>query len=343
MLSNDPKDIFHQKMTDHKNGRGMAADPIDLEKIREHHEQLQKDLETAQKSDDTEDRFDTIVYGPLSMSLAHVFIRRGISANKVTLLSLVFGVFGSIFFYSQNVLVNFLGIVIEFFAVVLDCADGQVARMTHTTSQLGRFLDGIVDTTNFFAIYVVIAIRMTNETIPFTAVKWGVIIWIVLLINGYFHGEEARMADYYRTIHLYFLDRSNTAHFTSSEKIKEELAAAKDSPFYNKLYLYSYYIYTRDQERMSPNMQKLLKAIEENGGTISDELSDAYTARSRKYVQLTNLLTFNLRAYVLYLLILLKLHPWFVPFNILILGGIALFMIAKYEKIAKEVYEQFFA
>ena len=60
-------------------------------------------------------------------------------------------------------------------------------------------------------------------------------------------------------------------------------------------------------------------------------------------MQLTNVLTFNLRAYVLYLLVLLKLHPFFFPFNIIILGGIMVFMVRKYEKISKEVYDEFFA
>ena len=329
-------------MSNIRNDHDTAAGSTELDKLKERHEQLQKDLESAQKSNDTEDKFDTVVYGTFSMLLAHFFIRHKISANKVTLLSLVFGVLGSFFFYPQHVLLNFVGILIEFFAVVLDCADGQVARMTHTSSQLGRFLDGTVDIINFFAVYFALGLRMANETIPFSAVKWGAYIWIVLVVSGYCHGEQARMADYYRSLHLSFLDFGNKANFTTSRSIRRELEESKDSPFYNKLYLSAYYIYTKAQEAMSPNVQKLLHAIEDNGGELSKELSDAYTSRSRKYVQLTNVLTFNLRAYVLYLLVLLKLHIWFFPFNMIVLGGIMIFMVRKYEKIAKEVYNEFF-
>ena len=272
------------------------------------------------------------------MLLAHFFIKHKVSANAVTLLSLLFGIIGSFFFFSQHVLVNFIGILIEFFAVVLDCADGQVARMTHTSSQLGRFLDGVVD-----AVYFSLGLRMTNEVIPFSAVKWGIYIWIVLIINGYFHGEQARMADYFRSLHLSFLDHGNKANFTTSRSIRAEINESKDTPLYNRLYLNVYYLYTTMQEKMTPRTQKLLFAIDENGGTVSKELSEAFTSRSRKYVQLTNVLTFNLRAYVLYLLVLLKLHPFFFPFNIIVLGGIMVFMVRKYEKIAKEVYDEFFA
>lgn len=315
----------------------------EVEKIKALQGQLRKDIEDSQKSDDTEDRFDTLAYGTLSMLSARFFVRKGISANTVTLLSLVVGVIGSVFFYPANVWINLIGVVIEYFAVVLDCADGQVARMTDTSSQLGRFLDGFVDTANFFAVYLVIALRMMNETIPFTGVRWSWGIIIVLLANGYCHGEQARMADYYRGLHLNFLHQDDAANFTSSKKIKAEIAGSRNTPLYNRLYLRAYYVYTRAQERLAPNAQRLLKAIEESGGVISEELSDAYTSRSRRYIQLTNLLTFNLRAYVLYLLILAKLHPWFIPFNMIVLGGIMFYMISRYEKIAQEVYNEFFA
>ena len=328
-------------MSNLRNDHNAATETPEIERIKERHEQLQRDLESAQKANDVEDKFDTVVYGTFSMLLAH--IKHKVSANAVTLLSLLFGIIGSFFFFSQHVLVNFIGILIEFFAVVLDCADGQVARMTHTSSQLGRFLDGVVDTICFFAVYFSLGLRMTNEVIPFSAVKWGIYIWIVLIINGYFHGEQARMADYFRSLHLSFLDHGNKANFTTSRSIRAEINESKDTPLYNRLYLNVYYLYTTMQEKMTPKTQRLLLAIDENGGTVSKELSEAFTSRSRKYVQLTNVLTFNLRAYVLYLLVLLKLHPFFFPFNIIVLGGIMVFMVRKYEKIAKEVYDEFFA
>ena len=319
------------------------APRTEIEKIKDLQGQLRRDIEDYQKSNDTEDRFDIIAYGTFSMLLARFFIRHGISANTVTLLSLVVGVCGSVFFYTRNVWVNLAGVVIEYFAVVLDCADGQVARITHTSNQLGRFLDGLVDSVNFAAVYIVLILRMMNETVPFTNIRWSWGIIIVMAACGYCHGEQARMADYYRGLHLNFLDQGNVANFTSSKKIKAEIAESKGTPLYNRLYLRVYYFYTRAQERLAPNAQRLLKAIEENGGVITEELSRAYISRSRKYVQLTNVLTFNLRAYVLYLLILAKLHPWFIPFNIIVLGGLMFFMISRYEKISKEVYDEFFA
>ena len=309
-----------------------------MSNIKEIQEQIHEDLEISKKSDDTEDHVDTALYGPLSMVFAHFCIRTGISANAVTVLSLVLGVCGSVFFYPKNLALNLVGIIIEYFSVVLDSTDGEVARLTHTGSQLGRFLDGLVDSLNFLAVYIALGFRMTTELIPFTGRKWGMIIWIVIIVSGLFHAEQARMADYYRTLHLNFLHRDKNSDFISSDNIKAELAASKDTPLYNRIYLAVYYLYTSAQESRSPNMRRLINKMAEQGDALPDDLYETYTAKSRKYVQLTNVLTFNLRAYTLYLLVLLRLHPFFFPFNIIVLTAIEVYMVVRYEKIAKETY-----
>ena len=314
----------------------------ELDRIRDFNDQLGKEISAAVKSQDTDDPFEAAVYDPPAMLLTRFFIRAGWSPNAVTLLSLLFGVAGSFFFYPQSAWLNLIGILFELFAVILDCSDGQVARITNSSSQLGRFLDGMVDTANFSAVYIALALRMMNETIPFTNTKWGGFAWIAIVITGYCHAEQARMADYYRGLHLNFLDPDNSANFTGSESIMTELKESKNTPLYNRIYLTIYYLYTKAQERMTPKAQLLLGAIRENGGTISKELSDEYTTRSRRYIQLTNVLTFNLRAFSLYILVLLKLHHFYAPFIIIVLGGIMIFMVSRYEKIAEDLYERHF-
>ena len=328
-------------MNNDKHSGRPGAEVLDLERIKELHDQIQKDQDSSHKSSDTEGPFENFAYGKLSTILANFFIKLGVSANSVTLLSLVFGIIGSVFFYPQNTLLNFVGILIEYFSVLLDCADGRVARLTHSSTQLGRFLDGLVDIINFLAVYIVLGLRMMKENIPFTNTAWAWGIWIVIVVSGYCHAEQARMADYFRSLHLHFYDQDNTAFFTNSRSIRKDLSEGKDLPLYRKLYLCLYYLYTKAQELLSPNTQKLLAAIEEVG-FISPELSKSFIKKSRRYVQLTNLLTFNLRAYTLYALILLKQHVWFFPFNVFILSAIMFFMISRYERIASLVFNEHF-
>ena len=305
-------------------------------------ERVADDIKASCKSDDTDDPVDVIVYNPISIRLAHRFIRWGWSANAVTCLSLLFGVSGSLLFYPQNRLLNLLGIFMEVFALILDFCDGQIARLTHTSSQLGRVLDGTVDITNFLAVYIVLGLRMMKETIPFIGEPWSFWIWLILLVTMYCHASQARMADYYRGLHLFFLNGRNSSNLTRTKTLRKELTdAPKGTPFYEKAYRFFYLIYTNDQEKHTPRAQRLLDALEERGGEISEEMAEVYISQSRRYIQLTNTLTYHIRACTLFILLLLRLHAFYFPLVVIVLEAVKWFMIVKYERIAKDGYKRF--
>lgn len=305
-------------------------------------ERESEEIKAARKSGDTDDPLDVLLYDPIAIRLARQFIRAGWSANAVTLLSLFFGVCGAILFYPQARWVNLIGIALVIFAAILDCCDGQIARLTHTSSQLGRVLDGMVDIANFFAIYIALGLRMTRETIPFTDTSWSGIIWIIIVVAMLCHASQARMADYYRGLHLFFLQGNDRAALARARQLRAELAALpKDSPFYRRMYRRLYLFYTEDQEKQTPRAQRLLAALEETEGDAAGA-RDVYLSESRRYIQITNALTFNLRSYVLYALLLLRLQAFYFPFVIVILEAVKWFMVSKYESIAKDVYERFF-
>ena len=305
-------------------------------------ERVADDIKASSKSDDTDDPVDVIVYNPISIRLAHRFIKAGWSANAVTCLSLFFGVSGSVLFYPQNRWLNLLGIAFEVFALILDFCDGQIARLTHTSSQLGRVLDGTVDITNFLAVYIAIGCRMMKETIPFTDTEWSWYIWILLFAAMYCHASQARMADYYRGLHLFFLNGDNSSNLTRAKNIRKELTdAPKGTPLYEKVYRFFYLIYTVDQEKHTPRAQRLLDSIEEKGGHISEELAEAYISQSRRYIQITNALTYHIRACTLFILLMLRLHAFYFPLVIVVLEAVKWYMVIRYERIAKNVYERF--
>ena len=307
---------------------------------------LQKNAEEineARKSRETDDPFDVLFYDSIAIKLSHRFIKAGVSANSVTFLSLLFGVGGSILLYSPNRLIDLLGMAFIIFAAILDCCDGQIARLTDTSSQLGRVLDGTVDILNFFAIYCVLGLRMMNEMIPFTGVKWGVFVWIPIIICIICHADQARIADYYRGLHLFFLEGSNLSYMTRSEDLKEELASLKkDSPLFERLYRVFYLIYTRDQERQTPRVQKLLKEIEKRDNTVSEEVSEAYITQSRKYIRISGALTYNIRTYGLFIAILFRVPVLYFIYVIIVLELVKVFVVIRYEAIARNVFNRFY-
>lgn len=299
-------------------------------------------ISNARKASDTDDYADKYFHQPVAMIFTKLFVKLGMTPNAVTILSLVFGVAGGILFYSQNKLVNVYGILLQVFAAVLDNSDGQVARITGQSTQLGRVLDGTVDGLNFGSAYIALACRMMKETVPFTdGVLWGGYIWIMILFCGIVsHSSQARMADYFRAEHLFF---EKGTEFPKTANIAKEYKAAKDEKnVLNICWLRFYLFYTKLQERATPKLQRLMAAIEKSGEPVPAEACGDFIKQSRKYIQLTNVLTFSLRAYLLYLMLLTDTYVWYFPFVIIVLGATKYFMNSRYERISESICNAYY-
>ena len=323
---------------------------INIEEIKEaaaaRAKKFKEDIQASRKSCETDDPFDVFVYDPLAIRLTTLFIRMKWSPNAVTLLSLVFGVAGAALLYPQKVGLNLLGVALIIFAAVLDCSDGQVARLCHSGTPFGRVLDGAVDMANYLAIYLALGFRLMGESFSVTPtvmlhVSWY--IWIVIVLALICHSSQARKADYYRGLHLYFLKGTNDNYFARSKDLRQELASLPEgtSPF-RKLYLKIYLLYTAVQEKGAKQTQHLLDKIDENGGVIPEELAERYIRESRKVIQITNTLGFNLRTYILFLLLLFGKEIFWFLFVCVVLEGLKYAMMARYEAMTGRILTEFF-
>lgn len=323
---------------------------INIEEIKEaaaaRAKKFKEDIQASRKSSETDDPFDVFVYDPLAIRLTTLFIRMKWSPNAVTLLSLVFGVAGAALLYPQKVGLNLLGVALIIFAAVLDCSDGQVARLCHSGTPFGRVLDGAVDMANYLAIYLALGFRLMGESFSITPtvtlhVSWY--IWIVIVLALICHSSQARKADYYRGLHLYFLKGTNDNYFARSKDLRQELASLPEetSPF-RKLYLKIYLLYTAVQEKGAKQTQHLLDKIDENGGVIPEELAERYIRESRKVIQVTNTLGFNLRTYILFLLLLFGKEIFWFLFVCVVLEGLKYAMMARYEAMTGRILTEFF-
>ena len=304
---------------------------------------LKAEIQAARKSDETDDPIDVLVYDPIAIHLTHFFIKIHCSANAVTLLSLLFGICGSILLYPKDLLLNLAGIACEIFAAILDCCDGQVARLTHSESRFGRILDGAVDMINYLAIYIALGFRMMDEPVPFTSpgsVFWSWRIWIVIALAIFLHAGQARMADYYRGLHLYFLKGRSEDYHSRAKDLRAEIAVLPaGTSFFHRLCLKAYLLYTLAQEKSTPHSQQLLTLAE--SGKAREGLAAAYLDYSRKIIQVTNVLSYNLRTYTLFLFLLFKREGYFFLFVFVILEGIKLLMTARYEAIAARLCAEY--
>lgn len=94
-----------------------------------------------------------------------------------------------------------------------------MARLTGQKTLVGRMLDGFSGDVWFAAIYIAIALRLMNDTVPGTDVRWGIWIWALVAVAGLCcHSPQSSLADYYRQIHLYFLRGKDHAELDNSSQ-----------------------------------------------------------------------------------------------------------------------------
>lgn len=296
---------------------------------------MRKNIRAAYKSEDTEEWFDKVFTKPLGYLWALLFMKMKWTPNMVTLLSTAIGLAGGILFVSEVFWINLVGVLLVVWANLLDSTDGQMARLTGMKSKLGRILDGLSTIVWYVAIYCALCARLMDDAIPFLAGRtWSGWIWPIAIICAIFgHFYQCALADYYRNIHLYFLKGKHGSELERSSELK-----VPDAGAFEKIYMYFYRAFTRVQELSTPGFQRLRNALRDKyGADIPDDVREEYLRRSRKYIQLSNILTFNARAYTLFACVLIGIPIIYFPIELILFGALALFMKWRYERIAAEV------
>ena len=316
------------------------------------------------KSDDTEEWLDKVFTRPIGYQWARLFERLHVHPNTVTIWSIIIGVTSAFFFAhgsyryegTTGLLLNVVGVLLLMWANFYDSADGQLARMTGQKTQLGRILDGAAGIIWFVCIYLGIVWRFYHHHSyeyrwlgiadnDLTALAGALVLLAIVCLSGfYFHSRQCGLADYYRQVHLFFIKGKEGSELDNS---RQQQAIYDSTPWQGnvlwKMFLRSYVNYTRTQEAQTPNFQRMMGTMMEKYGDVSlipATLRDEFRRRSLPLMKWTNVLTFNTRAIVLYIMCLIDL-PWiYFLFEIFIMTGLYLYMRAKHEQLCKELVEQ---
>ena len=299
-------------------------------------------IKSTYKASDTEEWFDIIFNRPLGYLWARLFNHFGVHPNTVTVISIFLGMAGGLLFMNdadttRGFLLNLLGVFLFVWADIFDSTDGQLARMTGKKTQFGRILDGASGDFWFFCAYVAIAIRLYDKPIPGTNETWGLLAWVLVIFTGvFFHAAQCRQADYYRTIHLHFLNGTPLDRAADQRVIYESLKWSKDPV--QKFFYWTYHRYTAAQERSTPHFQALWKHLQATyGDDVPQAFRDEFRRRSLPLMKYCNFITFNIRAFALYTAVLTDL-PWLYPlFELTVLTAVYLYLHHRHEQLSKSM------
>lgn len=302
---------------------------------------LKEEYRASLKSQDTEEGIDLIFYRPIGFAWARLAARVGVTPNVITIASIFLGTGAAVAFFFPNLWINIAGMLLLIWANSFDSADGQLARLTGQYSRLGRILDGVAGDIWFFSIYLAICLRMNTFVPWFVAHPW--VIWTVAALAGICHAKQASMADYYRQFHLFFLKGRDGSELDSTRALLQkyrELSWKHD--FGRKLVMTFYLNYTLDQERWTPGMQRLRRAIMDRwpDGQIPASFREAFRRASLPLMKYTNILSFNWRAITLFVSLFIG-RPWlYFVVELTVFNALLLYMVLRHESICRRFTRQ---
>jgi hypothetical protein len=146
---------------------------------------------------------DLFLFRPLAFFLVKGIYRTNITPNQITMVSLLVGILAGVSFGFGRRSTILLGGLLFGLSIVLDCADGQLARLKKNGTRLGRILDGLVDYIVSGAVYLGIGIGLA------LASSHPLLWWVILAATGASHVFHSLSVDHYRSRFLAHVEGSS--------------------------------------------------------------------------------------------------------------------------------------
>src|SRR5206468_3704892 len=202
----------------------------------------------ASKGPAIEEWADRWFFRPVGWRVANALLPTPISADVVTLMSLVLGVIAGHLMWYASSRINAWGVALFIVSDILDSADGQLARLRGTSTRMGRILDGLADAGRFVSLYGHLGARLY-------AAGWGwggPALGLAALLS---HSYQAAAADFIRQAYLYF------AVGSGSELEIPGQSAREDTSLWGRITGWIYGDYVRRQAWLFPRTTALARAL----------------------------------------------------------------------------------
>jgi phosphatidylglycerophosphate synthase len=240
----------------------------------------------ATKGDEVEEWVDLRFFRPIGARIARRLVRTRVTADQVTLVSLIIGLAAGHLFVYANPWLNALGFVLFIVSDLFDSADGQLARFRGTSTQFGRALDGISDGLRFVNLGAHLLVRLVLTA------GWSWPAATVLIAAAAVSQSAQNSAiDFVRHSFL------AVAVGRGSELDIDESNKTAGVSRWHGLAIWIYRTYSRQQLRMFPYTAAILRTQADHG--LAPNAAAAYRAQIAPVVRQCAWLGQNLRLVIL--------------------------------------------
>ena len=235
----------------------------------------------ASKGPVVEEWADRWFFRPVGWRVANALLPTPVSADVVTLMSLVLGVIAGHLMWYASSRINAWGVALFIVSDIFDSADGQLARLRGTSTRMGRILDGLADTGRFVSLYGHLAARLYVS-----GWGWGGAVLAFAALAS--HSYQAAVADFIRQAYLHFAVGKG-----SELDIPEQSAMPRGTSLVARLSAWIYGDYIRRQALLFPRTAALVRALAGRG--IPASLQRAWAERQRWVVSGSAWIAQNIR------------------------------------------------
>jgi phosphatidylglycerophosphate synthase len=190
------------------------------------------------KPAEIEELVNQLINRPLAFATAKFFQLVKVGPNFVTVLSLLCGVSSGVLFSRSTAADALLGALLLQCMIIFDCADGQLARITNTSSKFGRIIDTFADLATHTSIYWGAAIGLYRTS-------GSSVIFVLALLSQVSMYMHMALFDHFKNVYITVALPNSRNLLDSLKSMKEEIehmdrGGSRHSSVLAKMYVWFY-------------------------------------------------------------------------------------------------------
>jgi len=208
---------------------------------------LTSEFKQSLKTVDSEEILDLVIFRPVSFILVKLIYNTNITPNQISIVALFFGVMSGVLYGFGTYTFFVLASASFFICNVLDCMDGQLARLKKNGTKIGRIINGFIDYMTSISVFLGLGIAMTDIT------GNAIYSWLLTVCAGISKALQNMFFDHYRNMYLEYaygkvsgLDEEIAEYSEEQEKLKNERGK-----YFEKFLVSIYLSYSRFQKNSS--------------------------------------------------------------------------------------------
>ena len=275
---------------------------------------MKAETEQVKRTQEIEEATNLYIIHPISRMLVTVFARLGVHPNAVSVVGMVFGGLAALAYYQYDQWqMAVLGFALMIGWHIMDGSDGQLARLTGQTSELGKVLDGLCDHLSFILVYVSLSLA--------SAQVFGQWVWLLSFAAGFSHLAQATAYEFQRQAYDYWVFGKASARIMRPEDYARTLPANRGLARRTADVMQLGYL--RVQFRMAGVNNVLLAELERALHEVDDEsvIRQAYRRFNLSAVKSWSLLCSNYRTIAIFIACLAGNPVYFFLFEIVFLNA----------------------